>query len=78
MNKEKFFIKEFDKKSIRTFNSSLLFKMNEEGVVTLDGSDRTSFKFTLKVAQLFCPYITYENNTPSIETVLSGLMQIQK
>lgn len=74
MNKDNFFIPSVDGKEVGTFASDILNEMDADGVVELKGSGRASFKFDLKVAA-FCPHITDENKTPSIETVLSGLLQ---
>ncbi len=74
LNKSNFFISGFDGKQVGTFASDILFEMDEHGVVELPGSGKTSFKVKLKVAA-FCPYLTDENENPSVETILSDLIK---
>lgn len=75
MNTENFSVKGFNKTDIPVFSSRDIFHyMDENGVISLVGSGRISLKLDLKAAA-FCPYITDENKTPSVETVLSGLIK---
>ena len=75
MNTKNFSVKGFNEEEITVFSSTDIFHyMDKNGVITLDGLGRISLKLDLKVAA-FCPYITDENKTPSVETVLSGLIK---
>ena len=76
MNRENFVIMGNEEEEIPVFNSDLLRDMDkdEDGVITFTGSGRISIRIDLKVAA-FCPYITEENQRPSVEIVLSGLIK---